>query len=279
MNPDLIRFGDPHRPMAGVLTLPERGSPRAGFLLCRPFGSEAIRASMFFRSLALRLARDGCATLCFDYHGTGESPGDGGDQTLQDWQQDVLAADAFLRRRSGVAHSHWFGLALGATVAARAALQAAPATRPSQLVLWEPVVDGREYGQTMLTRHRCEMQRWFRARWHVIKRDLGEPEPTLPGYVLGFQVGQLLALEFEQIQGLPTAALLDAGIGVTVGQAAGTAAVAADARLRVIDIAQPVNWMTNHAPDGEEYRGAAIVPQEAIAAARETLHAAGPVYL
>jgi hypothetical protein len=265
--------------MAGVLTRPEHGNARVGFLLCRPFGSEAIRASMFFRALALRLARDGCATLCFDYHGTGESPGDGRHQSLQDWQQDVLVADAYLRRRAAVLRSHWFGLALGATLVARAALQAAPAARPSQLVLWEPVDDGRDYGQTMLTRHRSEMQRWFRARWHVIKRDLGEPEPTLPGTVLGFQIGDALARDFEHLQGLPIAALLDAGIGVTVGQAAGGVAPAADARLKSVAIAQPVNWMTNHAPDGEEYRGAAIVPLEAISAARETLHAAGPVYL
>jgi len=278
MNPESVRFGDARRPMAGVLTLPARGSARVGFLLCRPFGSEAIRASMFFRSLAARLARDGCATLSFDYHGTGESPGNGGEQTLHDWQQDVLVADAYLRRRAGVLRSHWFGLALGATLAARAAMNVAAPARPSQLVLWEPIVDGRDYGQIMLARHRSEMQRWFRARWHVIKRDLGEPEPTLPGTVLGFEVGAALAREFEQLQGLPTAALLDAGIGITVGQAAGVA-VAEDARLRTITIAQPVNWMTNHAPDGEEYRGAAIVPLEAISAARETLNAAGPVYL
>jgi uncharacterized protein len=265
--------------MAGVLTRPERGHARVAFLLCRPFGSEAIRASMFFRSLAARLSRDGCATLCFDYHGTGDAPGEGRHQSMQNWQQDILVADAYLRRSAGVMRSHWFGLALGATLAARAALQAAPSSRPSQLVLWEPVVDGRDYGQTMLSRHRSEMQRWFRARWHVIKRDLGEPEPTLPGTVLGFQVGDALAREFEQLQDLPAAALLDAGIGVTVGQAAGVAALAADDRLKSITIAQPVNWMTNHAPDGEEYRGAAIVPLEAIAAARETLHAAGPVYL
>lgn len=235
---------------------------------------------MLFRTLALRLAQDGCAVLSFDYHGTGESPGEGRDQSMADWQGDIAAADEYLRRRCGVLRTHWFGLGLGATLAARAAFEAVTkAARPAHLVLWEPIEDGRAYAQAMCTHHRSEMQRWFRARWHVICRDLGQTEPTLPGVVLGFEIGNTLARDLEQLDGVPTEALLNVGIGITAGLKASAAPWPASHRLRSIRIEQPIDWMTNHAADGEEYRSAPIVPTDAVQAARESIHATGPVLL
>jgi pimeloyl-ACP methyl ester carboxylesterase len=280
MRPEIVRFANADRALVGALTLPEGASPRVGFVLCRPFGAEAIRSNMLFRTLAARLAQDGCAVLCFDYHGTGESPGEGSDQSMQAWQADIAAADAYLRRRTGVVRTHWFGLGLGASLAARAAFEAVTKTsRPAHLVLWEPVENGRAYAAQMCSHHRREMQRWFRARWHIICRDLGQTEPTLPGIVLGFEVGTVLARDLEQLDGLPTEALLNVGIGITAGQVVGTAPWGPSHRLHTIAIEQPVDWMTNHAADGEEYRSVPIVPTDAVQAARESLHATGPVLL
>lgn len=266
--------------MAGTLWMPEGTPARTGFLLCRPFGSEAIRASMFYRALAMRLAAEGSATLSFDYHGTGESPGEGKDQTMLDWQRDVLVADSYLRRHTGVARCHWFGLGLGAALAARAALETlATNQRPAHIVLWEPVENGNDYARTLCTKHRSEMERWFRARWSVIRRDLDEPEPSLPGTVLGFEIGADFAHELALLDGLPTAALLAAGVRVTAGRPAAATPWTPSPRLRTISVEHPVDWMTNHAADGEEYRDIAIVPNDAIVAARETLRAPGPVLL
>jgi pimeloyl-ACP methyl ester carboxylesterase len=235
---------------------------------------------MFYRSLAARLAAEGCAALCFDYHGTGESPGDGKDQTLAAWQGDILLADAYLRERSTVARCHWFGLGLGATLACGAALATlATSQRPAHLVLWEPIEDGAAYSESMCVKHRCEMERWFRSRWSVIRRDFGEPEPSLPGVVLGSEVGAELAQELKALDGLPIPTLLASGVRITAGRAAAAAPWPDSPRLRCLTIDNPVDWMTSHAPDGEEYRSAAIVPNEAILAARETLLAPGPVLL
>lgn len=280
MNPEIVRFGDAERTLVGALWAPQSSGLRVGFLLCRPFGSEAIRANMFYRALANRLASDGCPTLSFDYHGTGESPGESRDQTLQAWQRDIAVADTYLRERTGVARCHWFGLGLGAALACGAALdRIAASDRPAHLVLWEPVEDGREYGRSMCAKHRGEMERWFRARWSVIQRDFGEPEPTLPGVVLGCEIGPALAAELQNLDGLPIEKLLAAGVRITAGRAAGAPPWPEAARLNTIAIDQAVDWMTSHAPDGEEYRGAAIVPNDAILAARETLLAPGPVLL
>jgi len=280
MSPELVRFGDPDRALVGTLWMPDSAMARIGFLLCRPFGCEAIRASMFYRTLATRLTLEGCAVLCFDYHGTGESPGDGKDQTLAGWQSDIASADAFLRQRSGVGRSHWFGLGLGATLICRAAIDTlATPHRPAHLVLWEPVENGREYGAGMCSKHRSEMERWFRARWPVIRRNFGEPEPSLPGVVLGFEIGAELARDLDALAGLPVAALLGAGIRISAGREQGAAPWPESTRLRSVSLPHAVDWMTSHAPDGEEYTGAAIVPNEAILAARETLLAPGPVLL
>jgi hypothetical protein len=146
-------------------------------------------------------------------------------------------------------------------------------------VLWEPVEDGVAYGQSMCIKHRCEMERWFRSRWSVIRRDFGEPEPTLPGVVLGSEVGAELAADFKSLAGLPITALLAAGVRITAGRAATAAPWPESPRLKSVIVENPVDWMTSHAPDGEEYRSAAIVPNEAILAARETLLAPGPVLL
>lgn len=280
MKYEFIRFGDPDRPLIGRLSIPEKAIPGVAFLLCRPFGSEAIRSSMLFRALAVRLAREGCLTLSFDYYGTGESPGEGKDQTLIGWQRDIAAADAYLRRRSGAVRCNWFGLGLGATLAARAAFDALmTAHRPAHLVLWEPVEDGRAYGASMCVKHRYEMQRWFRARWSVIRRDLGEAEPALPGIVLGFEIGRELARELGQIDGLPIEALLAGGVDMTVGRPTTATPWPQFDALRSIPIEQPIDWMTNHAADGEDYRNAAIVPGEALQAVCESLHATRPVLL
>jgi pimeloyl-ACP methyl ester carboxylesterase len=280
MNPEIVRFGTADRTLVGALWMPHGANLRVGFVMCRPFGSEAIRANMFYRTLASRLAAEGCAALCFDYHGTGESPGDGKDQTMAGWQSDILVADAYLRERSGISRCHWFGLGLGAALACRAAIGTlAASNRPAHLVLWEPVEDGGRYAESMCEKHRCEMERWFRARWSVIRRDFGEPEPALPGVVLGCEVGTELADDLKGLDGLPIDTLLAAGVRITAGRAVSAASWPESPRMRSFRIEHPVDWMTSHAPDGEEYRGAAIVPNEAILAARETLLAPGPVLL
>jgi uncharacterized protein len=281
MAPEILRFGTPARPMIGTLWMPENAQPAMGFLLCRPFGAEGVRSNALYRALATRLARAGCAVLVFDYHGTGESPGEGRYQSLPKWQHDIQVADGFLRRRTGVAACHWFGLGLGAALAARAADVISSAQRPAHLVLWDPVQNGRDYTATMCARHRREMERWFRARWDVIQLDFGEPEPELPGVVLGFEVGAALAGDLDRLGPLPLESLLHAGVSITVGRAPSSAALASLprlSRLRELVIEQKIDWMSNHAPDGEEYRGGAIVPQDVLVAAHESLHAARSVH-
>ncbi|MDE2400634.1 MAG: alpha/beta hydrolase [Burkholderiales bacterium] len=251
-------FGGPSRDMVGVLQQSRQGTPvRARYLLCRPLGQEAVRTAAIFRVLSDRLAREGCEVLRFDYHGTGDSSGEEDQQSLGDWVEDTLAAHAQLDPGAGVP-VNWFGMGLGATLAMRAALRAK--TPPAHLVLWEPVMAGPAYVQALLDAHRAELAREFGHPWERLLRQGKVNEPTLPGDVLGFQVGPQLARDLQTLSALDVAPALRRGIRVTCGvhaeQHTPLARLQNGPLLRLHTVEARINWMSSQA------MGTAIVPPD-----------------
>ncbi len=231
--------------------------PRARFLLCRPLGQEAVRTAAVFRVLADRLAREGCDSLRFDYHGTGDSPGEENQQSFAQWVEDTLAAHEQFEPGSP-APVVWFGMALGATLALRAALRAKAA--PAHVVLWEPVLDGPRYARTLLDAHRAELTREFSEPWERLLQSGKVVEPTLPGDVLGFDVGQQLADELQQLSEVTLAPALRRGIRVTCAvhaeDRAALAGLEGNALLKLHTVESRTNWMSSQA------MGTAIVPPD-----------------
>jgi hypothetical protein len=111
-------------------------------LLCNPFGQEAVRCHRLYRVLAERLAASGLAVMRFDYHGTGDSPGEDEAGTLDGWVNDTRSAQQELVRRSGARRVVSVGARLGAVMAARAVVGFDAAAK---LVLCDPVVNGADY--------------------------------------------------------------------------------------------------------------------------------------
>lgn len=139
-----FRFDGGTSSLFGVYHEPTDATPaREGVVLCPPFGQEAVRSHRMFRVLAERLSRQGFATLRFDFHGTGDSDGDGLEASIRHWSRDVLAADAELRRRSACSKVSWIGLRLGATIAALASGDAR--LNPDSLLLVDPIVIGADW--------------------------------------------------------------------------------------------------------------------------------------
>jgi len=122
---------------------PAAAAPKIGVVLCNAFGREAIRAHRLYRVLADRLSRGGCDVLRFDYFGTGDSAGDDLDADLEGWGTDLHAAHRELVKRAGVSKVVWLGMRIGASVAAAAARDE-PAGL-ARLILWDPILDGRDY--------------------------------------------------------------------------------------------------------------------------------------
>lgn len=171
-------YGVYHEPVA-------TSAPRAALLMCQPLGQEAVRAHRIFKVLAEQLAQRGLGVLRFDYHATGESPGDDEEGDLQGWTADVLAAHQELLTRSRADRTVWFGSRLGAWLAANASASAdSGSAMPAAIVLWEPIADGKAYLE-MLAKHSGNLQ--------------AQPGRRLPGQAVGFGVGEQLERQLASI--------------------------------------------------------------------------------
>lgn len=124
------------------------GVPRAGAVLCAPLAEEKLWSHRVFVSFARELAARGYAVLRFDFRGEGDSDRRFGESDFESRLEDTQAAIEELKRRApGLGKVTLVGLRLGATIAAAAAARRDDVER---LVLWDPVVDGADYMQSVL---------------------------------------------------------------------------------------------------------------------------------
>lgn len=161
---------------------PPSGERRAshGVLLCNPFGQEAIRSHRLFRVLADRLASMGHGVLRFDYFATGDSDGSDDEADLDAWIGDVQRAHAELCRLCGCREVSWFGLRLGATIAALASARAT--STPSRLVLWDPITSGDDYLASLARTHLASIA----SARHAAGNSSLTANASMPTEALGF---------------------------------------------------------------------------------------------
>lgn len=185
---EAFHFGDSHQPLYGVYHPAEsEREPAAGVLLCNPFGEEAVRAHRIFRVLAGKLARDGVHVLRFDYFGTGDSSGASEEGTPARWARDVRIAHDELVRRSGATDITWVGLRYGANLALTAS------TRPVRLlrlVLWDPLLKGKEYLDELSETH---------ARYMKAELEGWQASPETAGEALGWPITAGMRLAMEEL--------------------------------------------------------------------------------
>lgn len=163
-------FGESKRPLFGVMHEPSDTSSRSGVLLCPPIGQEHVRTHWAFRQLALALARAGHHVLRFDWYGVGDSAGQLDGARVDGWLDDADVACQELRDATGVARVAIVGMRLGAALAALSVGR----TRPSALVLWEPVWSGARYLAELEGVERALLAdtRRYWHRWPVSVRQL-----------------------------------------------------------------------------------------------------------
>lgn len=110
-------------------------------VLAEPFGEEKKCSSrMLVRMAEFLSKKHSCAVFKFDFSGTGDSSGKHSEATWQQWQQELAAAIAFIRKTSAAPKTALLGLRAGALIAAQAAI-----TEPiDQLILASPLLSGAE---------------------------------------------------------------------------------------------------------------------------------------
>lgn len=154
-----FQFGIAHEPLYGVYHPPSSKSANsAAVLLCPPLGHEQQQTHWAYKQLANRLSKLGFAVLRFDYFGTGNASGSTSEGHIKRWQDDIYLAGETLRQRSGTTQLVTIGLRMGATLSALASAR----LQPDQLILWDPVLSGKEYLSELQRLHQIKLQRMRR---------------------------------------------------------------------------------------------------------------------
>lgn len=127
----------------GVLYEPIENVRKEGFVFCDAFAEEKLWSQRVMVAFATLLAKRGYWVLRFDYMGNGESEGDFERSTLSTMISDCrCAVHTLLRTVGSLRKVNVLGLRLGATVAAHAARME---QNIDKLIMWAPLIDGKEY--------------------------------------------------------------------------------------------------------------------------------------
>jgi alpha/beta superfamily hydrolase len=184
MNP--FFFHTAAQPLFGLYGPPSNKKERgAAVLLCSPLGHEYIRTHWCLRLLAEELMRAGFHVLRFDFSCQGDSWGIFEEATVLQWTKDISTAVNELQETSGVSRLSVVGMRLGGTLVCNAAPDV------DQIILWDPIVKGNAYVQTLR-----QMQNDYRQIY-------AEASPCTPGApfedLLGYRYSHALILELEAL--------------------------------------------------------------------------------
>ena len=130
------------------------GMLRGLVLYVHPFAEEMNKSRRMAALQARALAAAGYSVLQIDLLGCGDSSGDFGDATWQDWINDVVAGAQWLRKRASpavngqCAASLWlWGLRAGCLIAAQASRKL---DEPCNFLFWQPPSAGKQLLQQFL---------------------------------------------------------------------------------------------------------------------------------
>lgn len=126
---------------------PARGMPRGLVLYLHPFAEEMNKARRMAALQSRAMAAAGFAVLQIDLLGCGDSSGDFGDALWTAWLDDGLQACQWLEKEHGRLPLWIWGLRAGSLLAVELA---ASLGRAARLLLWQPVLSGKQLTQQFL---------------------------------------------------------------------------------------------------------------------------------
>jgi len=125
---------------------PACGRERGAVIYLHPFAEEMNKTRRMAALQSRHMTEAGFAVLQIDLFGCGDSAGDFSDATWSIWQADVLLAYRWLRSETQSPLTLW-GLRAGCLVAASAATNI---PEEINLILWQPVVSGKQHWQQFM---------------------------------------------------------------------------------------------------------------------------------
>ena len=125
---------------------PPQDGLRGSIVYLHPFAEEMNRSRAVAARQARTFAAAGYAVLQIDLHGCGDSAGDFGDASWERWRADAHAAVRLLKARFEAPLCLW-GLRSGALLAAEVASEL---NTDAALLLWQPVLSGKQHLQQFL---------------------------------------------------------------------------------------------------------------------------------
>lgn len=172
-----LHFGFGNRKLYGVYHPPLLTNPiQKSILICSSIGPEYVHPYRLLRILAENLANKGHHIFRFDWYGCGDSCGESSKATTGYWISDAKLAAEELCNLSGNQKFSVIGLRLGATIAWNSFIDSD--NLPS-LFLWEPIIDGAEWINEMISLHSLYLRKSPKAgRIYSDEEILGYPLPS-----------------------------------------------------------------------------------------------------
>ncbi|MBL0209219.1 MAG: hydrolase 2, exosortase A system-associated [Propionivibrio sp.] len=171
---------------------------RGAVVYVHPFAEEMNKSRRMAALQARALAAVGYGVLQIDLQGCGDSSGDFGDASWERWVEDVCLACNWLQQRSDAELWIW-GLRAGGLLASAAASRI---DRPSNLLLWQPVVSGKQFLQQFLRLKLAGEMQGGDAKG-LMERLRGQLAQGQPVEIAGYRLSSGLASGLEQAELLP----------------------------------------------------------------------------
>ena len=249
-----FHFGSSKRTLFGTYHMAKTRAPRApAVVLCNAFGEEAVRSYRIMRLLALKLSRQGSPVLRFDYFGTGDSAGLCTQMDIEGGTKDILSAHEEILDVSGASKAVWVGLRLGASQAMKAAARRASGL--DGLVLWDPVVSGRDYERELTELQVNHLAYCYDQPAEAIRKRLSLEGNRLRESV-GFELGdgfsdQLQALDLLTLDGRTPRKVVSIGASFTDQQnALHQKLEAGGTELHTLNDPEADSWNSDQAMNG-----------------------------
>ena len=166
-----------------------------GILFFPPFAEEMNKSRWIVAEQARRFSAMGYVVVVPDLYGTGDSEGDFGEASWEDWHDDINHVVAWFGDR-GINDLCFWGLRLGALLALDCSARYPDAL--TRLLFWQPVLNGRNY-LTQFLRLKVAADMFESSR----KTTTGELRDQLESggcvEVAGYQIAPELALSIDEL--------------------------------------------------------------------------------